>query len=1234
MAELLQFPNSAPQQQDDSAARSTALDITLSAIVEAPAGSGKTALLINRYLKLLASPSVTQPEEVLAITFTNKAAAELRERVLAQLQAAHHNLPLKDAFDRQNRDLALAVLARDAQLHWDLLIRPQRLNLRTIDSVCTEIANSLPILSAGGAPRQPTEDASPLYRQAAQRTLFQLGGTNPQLHDALYKVLRHRDANLNDVERLLAGMLAAREQWGELIPLNPAELTDDALDNIVRPRLERTLEAIVCAGLSRVLELFGESALHQATQLAAHIGSLPAWKDKQPLLSICADKRIPPSDIADHLDHWLALAHLLTTRDGGWRSGIDRGNLTHDFDLKRDKPRIVQLIADLKSTPHSEALLDALCALRTLPPTRYPEDQWQVAKSLFHVLRHSLIELQLLFAESGKCDFTELALAARQALHNDPSAPDIALAFGLKLRHLLVDEMQDTSSGQYELIHLLTQSWDGHNQTLFLVGDPKQSIYLFRQARVERFLRTMHDQRLGEIRLTPLRLTANFRSQATLVHAFNRTFAHIFPTPDAAQPSTPTDVPFVAANPTRPPSSLTDGLHWQPVLLDPQNPPRIPHPLQQARNIRSVIQHWLTTPLPEGRRATPDRPEKPWSIAVLARARNHLAPIVAELKQHRISFRAVNIDSLAELPEVLDALALTRALLHPADRVAWLAVLHAPWCGLSLADLLTLTGEGPAADPSATLASLVESRSPLLSATGRQLLARSWPILRQSLATLGRTPLHIHVERTWRSLGGDAPLSSTQRLNVLRFVEVLAALEAETGRINFDILNARLRALYAEPGPQCSVELLTMHKAKGLEWDIVLVPSLERKGGSSTADLLTWLELDGSASNAPSILLAPIVSRGADSAKLNDWIRSIREARENAERKRLFYVACTRAKEELHLFAAVKLDAHGELSSPIHGSLLKSVWPAAEPTFVEAAHARAAQPSTSPLDHHLTQSISLDDLAAEPAFNPTNNTIALSAAASNNLDSPSIDAPSIDAPPPILHRLPLSFHPLDRFTNPSRLNYLHAAALPHAPAFERPEGSFAVRAFGNVVHRYLQLLAERLASTTPDHLLAELPTWQPRLIASLRGEGLAPAHAGKEAERALRALTTALQDPIGRWILAPHPEAASEQSLTLSSPETSAILNLRADRTFLAAAHPLSLGSSHIWIVDFKTGELNNRPLAAFRSAELARYQPQLETYAQVRRTLPNGHLPIRLGLFYPLIPILLDWSSTAPELA
>ena len=1186
MAKVVAFPSAS-----DAADRELALDTRRSVIVEAPAGSGKTGLLVQRYLKLLGQPDAAQPEEILAITFTNKATAELQQRVLGHLQAAHQNLSLPaDAkpFDQQTRALALAALQRSIELGWNLLSSPQRLNIRSIDSVCGLIANSLPLLSGSGGNRKPLPQAGALYRSAARSTVLQLGGGDAVLDQALRTLLDHRNGNLANCESLLAEMLGARDQWGELIPLDAAELDEATLDSVVRPRLERALEQIVCAGLSRALAATPPRLLAELTALAARNADVPGYNGGTSPLAICANKHEPPAAKAAHLDHWVALLGLvLKPSDGGWRAGFNKNHVGFEI-AKSEVAQLKGLIADFAD----DALREALHPVLQLPPAHYPEDQWRVAKALFHILRHALVELKLLFAERGECDFTELALAAREVLRGAgdtaPEALDLALAAGGHLRHLLVDEMQDTNSGQYELLELLTRSWDGATQTLFLVGDPKQSIYLFREARVERFLRTMDEGRLGDINLQALCLSTNFRSQAGLISKFNEDFSQLFPRlgDPSLRGGEAVDVPFVAAVADRP-VSTSGGMVWHTSVLGEEEynkdlellrEPTLDHRANEALHIRRLIEQRLHLPLPANR-------QTPWRIAVLGRNRKHLSAVVAELKQDRgsgpVAFRAVELDPLRELQEVNDAFALTRALLHPADRVAWLAVLHAPWCGLGLADLLALTG----ADSDATVAQLVSTRRQHLSAQGQQLLDRVWPTLATAVGTLGRTAFSVHVERTWSSLGGSDMLPPESQANVMNFFRVLRQMESERIAPTADAIHTRLSSLYAEPiAGAVSVELLTIHKAKGLEWDMVLVPGLERGSGSDHKVLLNWLELDG-LTHAPgeaeaSIVLAPIDAAGEETGKLSVWLTRLRARRDEAERRRLFYVACTRASDELHLFAAAKRKKDG-LSAGAPNSLLAACWNAAETHFADL-----------PANLSVEEEDALDlAAAAEPI--------------------PIRKPPS----PPTIQRLPLSFNPSARFTA--------AAAQPFRPAFDRPEGSFAVRAFGNVVHRYLEVLAGRLAAgSTSAALLSELPAWKERLTTSLRGEGLATPVASQEAVRALRALTLTLDDPTGLWILSPHATAASESALSTSA------LSLRVDRTFLAGDKPLSTTADCIWIVDFKTTDPGSRAPEAFEAAERAKYSAQLEAYAAIRRTQPDGHLPIHLGLYYPLAARLLHWVS------
>jgi ATP-dependent helicase/nuclease subunit A len=1210
LSNLLRFPSTT----SDAEARAAALDTRTSCIVEAPAGSGKTGLLVQRYLKLIGTDTVDQPEEVLAITFTNKATSELRERVLEQLQQAKQGelRGLPSNFERETWELAKAALSRSAKLGWGLLERPSRLNIRSIDSVCAEIANSLPLLSGTGGPRQPIEDAEPLYRLAARRTLLQLGGEDASLHAALCTVLLHRDGNLADCETLLADMLRTREQWGVLVPLAPNATDDAELDRGVRMKLERSLESIVCAGLSRALRALPADVLQDLTSLAAQLGIEPGIDENPSPIALCAGRHDPPEAVAEHLDHWVALIWLVLKTDGDWRKRHWRTDMKFEIP-KPDTARLKDLVQRIQS----DELREALAGVLALPPAKYPDDQWEVAKALFRVLRHALAELRLLFAERGECDFTEVALSAREALHSDEGSSDFALSAGGTLRHLLVDEMQDTSSGQYELLDLLTRSWDGRTQTLFLVGDPKQSIYLFRQARVERFLRTMKDPMLGEIELESLQLTSNFRSQAKLVANFNEIFDALFPRPDDQRllGSEGNDVPFVEAAAVRDRSGDA-GVVWHPAALA-KGDSRRDYAAEEASSIRRIIEERLAMQLPAERSASSQL--KPWRIAVLGRAKNHLSAVIEEFKKDYgdgpIPYRAIDLDPLDQLPEVLDVLALTRALLHPSDRTAWLAVLHAPWCGLGLADLLAITGESEEADPGATIAHLVHERRRFVSEHGKRLMDRAWPVLETAVETLGRTSLATHVERTWHSLGGDVALSANRRNNVQRYLQVLREVETEADRVDLGVLRRRLNKLYAEPASgsivdgRLPVELLTIHKAKGLEWDLVFVPGLERGGGQSHSVLLNWLEFDGASDRdvSASVVLAPIGQKGTQKDRLSGWLTGIRAKREAAENKRVFYVAATRAKEELHLFGAANLSTKGGLAQPRYDSLLRACWPAAAPYFEE---------------FFTTATPSIGQQSVDSLSEDVDEDFALAAAADV------VEVELAEGLAPTIERLPLSFDPAARFREAKdrRLPYPPASALRHTIAFDRPEGSFAVRAFGNVVHRYLQLLAVRLErDATCDELVAELPSWEARLTASLRGEGLPPGLAAREAVRAQKALALTLGDPVGRWILSPQALAASELALTVASP---GVRGLRVDRTFLADSQPLLTGEGHIWIVDFKTTLQGPRSDEEFEATEIAKYKAQLEAYAELRRSLPDGDIPIRIGLFYPLLPRLLYWPS------
>lgn len=1186
-AELARSPAASRREEGappDWTEREQALDAGASWIVEAPAGSGKTGLLIQRYLKLLGAADVERPEQVLAITFTKAATEEIRARVIAQMEAAAAGTEARSVFDRTTRGLAEAVLRRDAEMGWGILELPRRLRVRTIDSVCAEIARALPVTSGGNSAAAPVEHPEEMYGEAGRRTLLHLGGDDPLLNEALRTMLLHRDGSVSECEALIAEMLAARDQWGDLVPLGRDELTERWMEDEVRRRLDRALELEVCRGLGELAHAIPVEVLEELTQLGAQMANAPGLLNGPAPMAICNGMTNAPGEQIEHLEHWQALINLLVKSDGEWRAQFQTRWLRFEWDKRHTRP-MMALIATLQE---HEGAKEAIERFNRMPPARYPQEQWQVAKALFRVLSRALAELQVVFAERGKCDFAEPALLARSALRQRSGVEAYESTLGMELRHLLVDEMQDTSTGQYDLIALLTEGWSSEGKTVFLVGDPKQSIYLFRQARVERFVTTMQTEHIGGLRLGRLRLTANFRSQAGLVRGFNDEFERVFPVGKQVD-----DVPFVAAQAVRPetPSVAGEGgIAWHAEVAGGarleinESKQRIAR--RNAKAVRAVVERWRARPLPAGR-------SDPWKIAVLVRSRRELRNIVAALKEGEgraaLPFRAVKVEPLKERREVLDLVALTRALKHPADRVAWWAVLHAPWCGLGLADLHVLAGEDNRELAETTVMELVAERGDLLRPESIARLERVWPVLEAAIDRRSRVRTPELVERTWRSLGGDAALSAPELANALRFLELLDELDRESGGINLAHLDRGLQRLYAEAGTDSeAVDLVTIHGAKGLEWDVVMVPEMEGKAPSARSRLLEWEEIAGTQDEAAArVVLAPIAGRGEPSAALNTWLRGIRSARQAAERRRLLYVACTRAREELHLFGTANVLKDGSVKAE-SGSLLEAAWPAAKERF-----RGKVEEVRLPIQAELFGGL---DLAAAAD-----------------------DRGGSDAAPALIERLPLGFDPLARFQR--RVLGLPQEVEPTGPRFDRPEGSFAARSFGNAVHAFLELAARRLAGgVSAAELASEVPGWKVRATAVLRGDGLAPALAERLAGRVIVALLNTLKESDGRWLLTAHVQARSEYALTLAAEYPTRV---RMDRVFQAGASPGAEGSESLWIIDYKTGSHGTEGIETFLERERARYAAQMERYARA-----SGAAEVRLGLWYPMVGRLIWWVA------
>src|SRR6185437_13966177 len=199
-------PEPAAAGETDDLARARAIDPNLSIILQAPAGSGKTTVLTQRLLGLLAV--VDQPEEILAITFTRRAAAEMRARVLRALRGEIAD----DAQADRMRELAAAALAHSRERGWRLAQDPGRLRIQTIDSFNFRLASQLPVTARAGSELSVSSRPEELYLRAARETLF-VAEEDAELGADLELLFDRLDNRWGHVERLLADMLRQRAHW-------------------------------------------------------------------------------------------------------------------------------------------------------------------------------------------------------------------------------------------------------------------------------------------------------------------------------------------------------------------------------------------------------------------------------------------------------------------------------------------------------------------------------------------------------------------------------------------------------------------------------------------------------------------------------------------------------------------------------------------------------------------------------------------------------------------------------------------------------------------------------------------------------------------------------------------------------------------------------------------------------------------------------------------------------------
>jgi len=825
------------------------LDVKKHIAVTAGAGSGKTWILVERYVAILKENKGITPRNILALTFTDKAASEMKERV-----------------KRSVRKMA----SEEGGRWFDILEELDQADISTIHSFCTRIVRTLPI-QAGVDPdfRVISEtESSEMIREVLNEIFTTNGPESPALRRLLV------DYNMFQTAQMLKGLL--RESGKTKLLVGSKEFTELSIHH---------LEATLKEDLEK-LEIEAGSLVHALNDIRS-ITTPDIPRDRavqmmqavRPLLQVLENG----SDINFLLNALNMNKMLFLNKSGGERRATNLGNLNV---WKGDLGRIRETFALLFRFVHEHK--------ESLPFSSGTELRMR-ARERVNDLMMVYNRISERFTEEKRkangLDFSDqIALAISLLRSNEEGILD---SLRKRYDHLMVDEFQDTDPDQWELVNLL---WDkGERSKLFIVGDPKQSIYGFRSADVRLFLRAqgdLEDHKVGR----KVILDRNFRSRKEIMDLVNGIFPTIM-----QQEEDKWGVPFDPLD-----AHKDEGGSVTLVGVIKTFDAERREGEEAARIIRSAVNSWMVIDKEE------ERPLRYSDIAILVPTRKGFNQYEDGLRNANIPFQVYKGKGFFERQEISDVLNLLSFITNPNDDLALASLLKGPFFGMSDEDLMRISRQ-KGGNLLSKLMDLTE-------------YSEDMDLLQKHIRAAWTLPPHMALKTMMdRSIVYAAVGGRREARNLDRIAEWAVG---ESSARSILELTERLRRLVEEPPKEGepplhvdeeSVTMMTIHSAKGLEWPMVLVLGMNHEGGGSFTPPYI-LDPD----NGISLKVAD--HRNGELVKPPSWTRAKDDAsaKEVQERKRLLYVACTRAKDHLVLSGAVPVRRDGVELEP-HG-MFKLLW--------------------------------------------------------------------------------------------------------------------------------------------------------------------------------------------------------------------------------------------------------------------------------------------------------------------
>ncbi|MBU0744387.1 MAG: PD-(D/E)XK nuclease family protein, partial [Gammaproteobacteria bacterium] len=448
------------------------------------------------------------------------------------------------------------------------------------------------------------------------------------------------------------------------------------------------------------------------------------------------------------------------------------------------------------------------------------------------------------------------------------------------------------------------------------------------------------------------------------------------------------------------------------------------------------------------------------TIAILVKARTHLQSIIPKLREANLNHQAFELETLRENMVIRDLFSLTRSLFNLTDRIAWIAILRAPWCGLDLEDLYkTVRGESPI-----IWENICNHQNLDLSKDGESRLIRLKSALIPIFTERGRITWRELIEKAWLRIGGPATVTTESELE-----HAQAYLELLNDPLDIEALQKKLDSLYTpSTATTANIQLMTIHKSKGLEFDHVIIPGINRPTRFENHKLMLWFERP-KLHHGSSLILAPITASGSNSDHVYQYLQLVEQKKITYETGRLLYVAMTRAKKSIHLIGCIKDNKENFIrNSILSGTLLEQL----KPCFNEDWDIKDAQKT------------GLSDTTKEL--------------------------------PPKISRLGSDWQLPITLNTPSFNN---------TPYFELIDNQPSI--IGTIIHHCFRQISEsKLNDWNENHIINQHPYWR-KLLQQL---GYLDLEHGLKLIN--EALTKTLKDERGRWILTQHQDAKSELAIT------------------------------------------------------------------------------------------------------